>query len=128
MDIADFIFENTLLFVLIVTLIPAAVIIAGVIFTSRLTGRIIQQSLPSPGQWAHLSQSYPWDPRNFRALDGPIDGVQFEDDRIVLVEFTSSRGRLSEEQRRIRRLVEKGRVEFREVTVDPENPSAMRVR
>ncbi len=128
MDIAELIFDNTVLFILMVTLLPIAVIIAGILFTFRLTGRFIRQSLPSNGQWAHLSQSYPWDPRKFRSLDGPIDGVQFEDDRIILVEFTPPRGRLTEEQRRIRSLVEKGRVEFREVLVDPGNPNPMRVR
>ena len=128
MDIAEFIFENTLLFILMVTLLPVVVIIAGIVFTSRSTGRLIQQSLPSPEQWAHFSQSYPWNPRNFRALDGPVDGVQCEDDMIALVEYTSPRGRLSGEQRRIRRLAEKGRVEFREVAADPSNPSVMRVR
>ena len=54
----------------------------------------------------------------FRFLGAPIDGVQFEDDRIVLVEFKSGQSRLSSRQRRIRDLVREGRVEFREVRVD----------
>ncbi len=79
-------------------------------------------------QWLPLAEAYPWDPRNFRFLGAPIDGVQFEDDRIVLVEFKSGRSRLSEKQVRIRDLVKSGRVEFREVRVDPGNPASMRVR
>ena len=79
-------------------------------------------------QWLPLTESYPWDPRNFRFLGAPIDGVQFEDDRVVLVEFKSGRSRLSDKQLRIRELVQSGRVEFREVRVDPGNPSSMRVR
>ena len=69
-------------------------------------------------QWLPLTESYPWDPRNFRFLGAPIDGVQFEDDRIVLVEFKSGRSRLSGRQRRIRDLVQEGRVEFRKLRVD----------
>ena len=69
-------------------------------------------------QWLPLAESYPWDPRNFRFLGAPIDGVQFEDDRVVLVEFKSGQSRLSERQRRIRDLVREGRVEFREFRVD----------
>ena len=79
-------------------------------------------------QWLPLTESYPWDPRNFRFLGAPIDGVQFEDDRVVLVEFKSGRSRLSDRQRRIRDLVQSGRVEFREVRVDHGNPDSMRVR
>ena len=128
MDIAEFIFDNTLLFILGVTLLPMVVIIGEIVFTSRLTGRLIQQSLPSPEQWAYFSESYPWDPRNFRFLGAPIDGVQFEDDRVVLVEFKSGRSRLSDRQLRIRDLVQNGRVEFREVRVDPGRADSMRVR
>ena len=79
-------------------------------------------------QWLPLTESYPWDPRNFRFLGAPIDGVQFEDDRVVLVEFKSGRSRLSDKQRRIRELVQRGRVEFREVRVEPGRPGSMRVR
>lgn len=79
-------------------------------------------------QWLPLTESYPWDPRNFRFLGTPIDGVQFEDDRVVLVEFKSGRSRLSDRQVRIRELVQNGKVEFREVRVDSGNPGSMRVR
>ena len=79
-------------------------------------------------QWLPLAESYPWDPRNFRFLGAPIDGVQFEDDRVVLVEFKSGRSRLSDRQLRIRDLVQSGKVEFREVRVDSGNPGSMRVR
>ena len=79
-------------------------------------------------QWLPLAESYPWDPRNFRFLGAPIDGVQFEDDRVVLVEFKSGRSRLSDKQMRIRDLVRSGKVEFREVRVDSGNPGSMRVR
>ncbi len=79
-------------------------------------------------QWLPLAESYPWDPRNFRFLGAPIDGVQFEDDRVVLVEFKSGRSRLSDRQARIRELVQSGKVEFREVRVDPGNPASMQVR
>ena len=79
-------------------------------------------------QWLPLTESYPWDPRNFRFLGAPIDGVQFEDDRVVLVEFKSGRSRLSDRQLRIRELVRSGRVEFREVRVDPGSPGSMQVR
>ena len=47
---------------------------------------------------------------------------------VVLVEFKSGRSRLSDRQLRIRELVQSGRVEFREVRVDPGRADSMRVR
>jgi predicted Holliday junction resolvase-like endonuclease len=61
-------------------------------------------------QWFPLMAEYPYDPQNFRFLGSPIDGVQFEEDRIILVEFKANRSRLSENQKRIKRLVEEGEV------------------
>ena len=72
-------------------------------------------------QWLPLFESYPWDPQNFRFLGSPIDGVQFEEDCLVLVEFKSGKSRLSPKQKRIRDLVQSGKVEFREIRVNTAN-------
>ena len=68
-------------------------------------GNLTEQFLP-------LVDSFPWDPSNFRFLGSPIDGVQFEDDRIILVEFKAANSRLSPLQRHIRDLVNEGKVGF----------------
>ena len=68
-------------------------------------GQITEQFLP-------LVDSYPWDSKQFRFLGSPIDGVQFEEDRIILVEFKSSSSQISERQRKIKDLVEQGKVQF----------------
>ena len=69
-------------------------------------------------QFIPFSDSYPWDPGNFRFIGSPIDGVQFEQDRVILLEFKTGKSRLSERQRRVRGLVEDGRVEFRVVRME----------
>lgn len=69
-------------------------------------GQITEQFLP-------LVDSYPWDSKQFRFLGSPIDGVQFEEDRIIFVEFKSSSGQMSVRQRKIKELVEQGKVEFK---------------
>ncbi len=61
-------------------------------------------------QWIPLSSRYPYDPQFFRFLGSPIDGVQFEEDRIVFIEFKANKSRLSESQKRIKKLVEEGYV------------------
>ena len=71
-------------------------------------GRMTEQFMP-------FMADYPWDPQRFRFIGSPIDGVQFEEDRVILVEFKTASGRLSPSQRRIREHVSKGRVEFHEV-------------
>ena len=116
----------------------ALALAVAVLYSVRITGSYLRLRRLRRGdavrrgftteQWLPLTESYPWDPRNFRFLGAPIDGVQFEDDRVVLVEFKSGRSRLSDRQLRIRDLVKSGKVEFREVRVDPGNPDSMRVR
>ena len=69
-------------------------------------------------QWAPFMADYPYDPRNFRFLGSPIDGVQFEEDRIVFVEFKANASRLTDRERRMRELVEQGRVEWLELRLD----------
>lgn len=69
-------------------------------------------------QFAPFLAAYPFDPKNFRFLGSPIDGVQFEDDRIVFVEVKANTSRLTEREARIRQLVQEGRVEWFELRVE----------
>ena len=73
-------------------------------------GKMTEQFMP-------FLKDYPYDGRNFRFLGSPVDGIQFEDDRIVLVEFKTGDSRLSEKQNRIKELVKKGRVFFEEIRI-----------
>ena len=70
-------------------------------------GKMTEQFLP-------FINDYPWDPERFRFIGSPVDGVQFEEERVVFVEFKVGSSKLSLGQRRIRDLIEAGRVEFRE--------------
>ena len=69
-------------------------------------------------QWFPLMERYPYDSANFRFLGTPVDGVQFEEDRIVFVEFKSNRSELSALQKRLKRLVEAGKVSWEEYHFD----------
>jgi predicted Holliday junction resolvase-like endonuclease len=70
-------------------------------------GRMTEQFIP-------LLESYPYNEQDFRFIGSPIDGVQFEPDKVVLVEFKAAGSRLTKRQEYIKGLVEKGKVEFRE--------------
>ena len=71
-------------------------------------GQMTEQFMP-------FIPEYPWDPQRFRFIGSPIDGIQFEDDAVILVEFKAATSKLSTKQRQIRDQVRDGRVEFREL-------------
>ena len=73
-------------------------------------GQITEQFMP-------FISEYPYDSKQFRFLGSPIDGVQFEEDKIVMIEFKSVGSQLSTRQRRIRNLVREGKVDFQEIRV-----------
>ncbi len=79
-------------------------------YMSTLTrhGQMAEQFMP-------LSKQFPGDPKNFRFLGSPIDGVSFEDDKVLIVEFKTGQSKLSERQKHIRELVKAGKVYFKEV-------------
>ena len=66
-------------------------------------------------QFAPLIDNWEYDHNNFKFLGAPIDGISFnlEDNEIVFVEIKSGRSRLSDRQKRIKEIVEKGNVIFK---------------
>ena len=74
-------------------------------------GQLTEQFMP-------LLDSYPWNPSGFKFLGNPIDGIQFENDRIVLVQFKTASSKLSKTQREIKTLVASNKVEFREIRLE----------
>lgn len=68
-------------------------------------GKMTEQFIP-------FTKDFPFSPENFRFLGNPIDGVVFEDDKIVFAEFKASSSQFSDKQRRIKELVEKKKVEW----------------
>jgi len=73
-------------------------------------GRMTEQFIP-------FLKVYPYDENNFRFLGTPVDGVQFEDDKIILMEFKTGDSQLSVRQKKIKELVKKNRVEFEEIRI-----------
>ena len=56
-----------------------------------------------------------WNIQEFKFLGRPIDGIQFEEDEIMIVEFKTGDSNMSQKQRRIKTLVEEGKVRFQEI-------------
>jgi predicted Holliday junction resolvase-like endonuclease len=68
-------------------------------------------------QFAPFLAGWPWDPKGFRFLGSPVDGVQFTPDGVVFVEVKSAGSRLSPLQQAIKEQVEDGKVFWREVRI-----------
>jgi len=73
-------------------------------------GKMTEQFMP-------FLRDYPYLPENFRFLGSPIDGVQFENDKIIFIEFKTSNSQLSPKQKNIQQLVVKRKVEFEEIRI-----------
>ncbi len=69
-------------------------------------------------QWIPFSSKFPYNSQNFRFIGKPIDGISFEDDKIVFVEFKSNKSSLNDAQKKVRDLVEKKKVEWFELRAD----------
>ena len=59
-----------------------------------------------------LEKSYPYNSQNFKFLGDPIDGIQFNENEIILIEFKTNKSQLSQKQRIIRDLVKNKKVSF----------------
>jgi hypothetical protein len=73
-------------------------------------------------QWAPILARHPLDPRSFRFVGGAFDGIQILDDRVVFVEFVGG-GRPAGDPR-VRDMVRSGRVDWLEVSLEPQAPAA----
>lgn len=69
-------------------------------------------------QFAPFMDRYPYEPKDFRFIGSPIDGIQFTDDAVFIVEIKSAGSTLSKKQRRIKQLVEDGHVFWYEFEVN----------
>ena len=68
-------------------------------------------------QFVPFLEDFPGSRENFRFLGSPIDGVLFNPDGVVFIEIKTGGSKLSEGQRRVKDLVERKKVRFREIRV-----------
>lgn len=68
-------------------------------------------------QWIPFSKDFPHNSENFRFLGSPIDGIVFNDDKIIFCEFKSNTSKLSEKQKRIKSLIENKKIEWLEFLI-----------
>ena len=69
-------------------------------------------------QFAPFLREWPWDPKGFRFIGSPVDGIQFTPQGVVFVEVKSGDSRLTPLQQEIKRQVLAGEVSWHEVRFD----------
>ena len=74
-------------------------------------GLISEQFAPFTKKFDELG----WDLQEFKFLGRPVDGVQFQDDEVIIVEFKTGAAQLNPKQRNIKRLIAEGKVRFEEI-------------
>jgi hypothetical protein len=63
-------------------------------------------------QYHTFMKQYPYNSENFRYLGDPIDGIQFEEDKILFVWFKTRKTIRTPEQDHIKNLLENGNVSW----------------
>ena len=71
-------------------------------------GQIFEQMVP-------FSKEFPYDPKKFRFIGNPIDGVVFDDDKIVFCEIKLNNSVLSPRQKSIKKMVDDKKVYWKEI-------------
>ena len=78
---------------------------------SSIYGRITEQYAP-------FMKAYPFNPHKFRFIGEPIDGIQFEDDKIIFVEFKARGGTLTTRQQMIKKMVQANKISWYEFSIE----------
>lgn len=122
MDVPD-----TLLILLILLLVLGWAIAIAALRRGRSAAKSKRSQSSKYGalteQFAPWMKQWPFDPQGFRFLGKPIDGVQFTEDAVFLVEIKAAGSQLSPEQRKVRDLVAAGRVGWFRFNVAESRPS-----
>ena len=85
--------------------------------TSMLHGARVNRGLIAE-QFAPFTKKFDelgWAPQEFKFLGRPVDGVQFQDDEVIIVEFKTGSAQMTPRQRNIKKLIAEGKVRFEEI-------------
>ncbi len=112
---------NTLLFFIVVSIIELAAIVYLINKLSLIASR--KQSLSTTygkifEQIVPFSKRFSFEPKNFRFIGDPIDGLAFTDNEVVFCEIKLNKSALSKRQKRIKELVQKKKVRWQEIRGD----------
>lgn len=95
-------------------------VIAGVMLAFRTAVSPLHQRINKltcePEQYQALMNNYPYNRSSFRFIGDPVDGIQFEEDKILFVRFKTGKTPRTPEQNHLKNLVATGQVGWFEFT------------
>jgi predicted Holliday junction resolvase-like endonuclease len=68
-------------------------------------------------QWIPFSKEFPFDSQQFRFIGKPIDGIVFDDEKVVFVEFKTNKSSLNDAQKKVKKLIEEKKVDWFELRI-----------
>lgn len=68
-------------------------------------GKLTEQFIP-------FTKDFPFNSENFRFIGTPVDGIVFDEDKIIFAEFKTASSQLSAKQKNIRSLVKDKKIEW----------------
>jgi len=69
-------------------------------------------------QIAPFLSGFPYNPKRVRFLGSPIDCIVFEDDKIIILDIKTGNSQLNANQKKIRKLIQEGKVEFQTIQIN----------
>ncbi|HLC37145.1 MAG TPA: Holliday junction resolvase-like protein [archaeon] len=69
-------------------------------------------------QWLPFTESFPFNSEDFKFLGMPVDGIVFDENKLVFVEFKTNKSSLNAKQKKIKELVENKKVEWFELRMN----------
>ena len=89
-------------------------VIVGIALTYRTAVSPLHERIGklTSQQYHAFMKQYPYDPENFRYIGDPVDGIQFEEDKILFVWFKTRKTIRTPEQDHIKNLLENGNVSW----------------
>ncbi len=69
-------------------------------------------------QWAPFLEDFPYSYEKFKFIGDPIDGIIFDDNKIIFCEIKSSSSSLSQKQKKIKKLVEDKKIDWLEFRIN----------
>ena len=74
-------------------------------------GKFLENYIP----W--IKEIFPYRVDKFRFIGNPIDGIVFDENEIVFMEFKTGKSKLNESQKRIKKLVKEKKVKWKEIKI-----------
>ncbi|MBN2127445.1 MAG: endonuclease [Candidatus Diapherotrites archaeon] len=69
-------------------------------------------------QWIPFTKDFPFNPQDFCFIGKPIDGIVFDENKIVFCEFKTNKSQLSAKQKNIKQLVKDKKINWMEYRIE----------